>query len=347
MSVYSSWRCQGDVQTAGGGEGRVRWLETYATRLPHVTKALTTCAIDIVFLPPPQNCKGINQNQSSTIGPSIITQNILPLISPTIGSSTRNMNHISSPPNTVPLSHITPPPSSHSSKISDQQKTTKRIMPIRTEIEDNKRRRPMNKLPIVPLSMTSSEGKPVLLPKTANGSPQLGVVSNASPLLSNATARLNLNVQHSSSPNGSPNDKAINNSQTPPTKGTTSHTQIRKAVHLASEKKRRQNISDGFSDLRVAISNACLPTTTSAIIMPTDSKATVLRKAAVAINEQTDEIKRMRTLLYGDKASSSYPRVITLVSSDGGKGGSTTQDDYKDVMESAATLTSLKHMTRN
>jgi hypothetical protein len=121
--------------------------------------------------------------------------------------------------------------------------------------------------------------------------------------------------------------------------------QTRKAVHLASEKKRRQNISDGFSELRAAIQGAYLPPTTSAIIMPNDSKAAVLRKAAVALNEQTEEIKRMRTQFYGESASSPSPRMVTLIGNGRGRRTSTTPGDDTDVMESAATLTSLKHMT--
>ena len=223
-------------------------------------------------------------------------------------------------------------------------------MPIRTEIEDNKRRRPINKLPIPPLPMASPEGKPTFLPKNVNRSPQLRLVNNASPQLSSATALLSLNPS-STTPTTPLNDQTTTNdsSSSPSTKSAASHILNRKAVHLASEKKRRQNISDGFSDLRAAINNACLPSKTSAIIMPSDSKAAVLRKAAVALAEQTEEIKRMRTQFYGKSGPPPSPRMVTLVSNGkgGGGGANTLQIDDKDVMESAATLTTLQHMTEN
>lgn len=216
-------------------------------------------------------------------------------------------------------------------------------MPIRTaSIEDNKKSRLMNKMPISPsLPMTSPEGNnnkaPILLPKTPSQEGSTTMKKGVSPLLNNATARLNLN--HNSSP-------SMTNG------GSVDHTMDRKAVHLASEKKRRQNISNAFSDLRVAISNASLSSSLSCIAMPNDSKAAILKKAAISINEQADEIRKMRTRLYGEQAPSPPQRMVTLVSSGRGRGGrrasvAIAPNDEKDVMESAATLTSLKHLGNN
>ena len=198
-------------------------------------------------------------------------------------------------------------------------------MPIRTETEDSKRRKPINKLPLPPLPMLPFDGKPVLLPKqhakeSSPSSQLMRLTNNVSPHLSNATAQLSLNTTIHDRTTTTGNTSNTLSSSSSHTRSNVHSTQTRKAVHLASEKKRRQNISDGFSDLRTAISNACLPSNSGAIILSNDSKAAILRKAAIAINEQTEEIKRMRLQFYGKSGPPPSPKMVTLISSVKGGG---------------------------
>lgn len=69
------------------------------------------------------------------------------------------------------------------------------------------------------------------------------------------------------------------------TTSTSSNYSHRRAAHIASEQKRRQNINEGFEDLR-----RCVPTCTS----PTDSKAVILRKAVNYIWQLQSEMLRLR-----------------------------------------------------